>query len=138
MQPVFLSSCLQNFAHHYPLFCKHQLNSSSKKRACAFFKAITRSSKRRAGWLADQLCMSQTLCVIEPGKLERLSSMAELNYGIKFCQFIHLNYIQTVTLAKGNEITGCDSTDLDGQCGQLLKRGLIIFQSSQFILQKNK
>lgn len=40
--------------------------------------------------------------------------------------------------AKGNEITGCDSTELDGQCGWLLKRGLIIFQSSQFILKKKK
>lgn len=43
-----------------------------------------------------------------------------------------------VILAKGNEITGCDSTELDGHCGWLLKRGLIIFQSSQFILKKKK
>lgn len=39
-----------------------------------------------------------------------------------------------VTLPKGSEVTGHDSTELEGQCGWLLERRLILVQTSQFIL----
>lgn len=39
-----------------------------------------------------------------------------------------------MTLSKGSEVTGHDSTGLEGQCGWLLERRLILFQTSQFIL----
>jgi len=39
-----------------------------------------------------------------------------------------------VTLAKGSEVTGRDSTGLEALCGWLLESRLILFQSSQFIL----
>lgn len=40
--------------------------------------------------------------------------------------------------AKGSEVTGHDNTELEGQCGWLLGRRLILFQSSQFCTLESK